>query len=152
MTATAWFGVTVLKNSLQDIQPLETILERTGLGEKTFSNPGDLKISEQAEKLLPDVVHKAQDWMKEVRKSFENELNPKLNDHLQRLEALKGRHKREIQLYFDEQNIAETLKKRRKDEKTGKRITKPCGRSLSKGCTKMTSDLCSWVIILPSAY
>jgi ERCC4-related helicase len=111
-----WFGVTVVQGALQDIQPLETILERTGLGERIFSNPGDLKISEQAEKRLPDVVHKAQDWMKKVRTSFENELNPQLNEHLQRLEALKGRHKREIQLYFDEQNIAETLKKKRKEE------------------------------------
>jgi cell shape-determining protein MreC len=55
--------------------------------------------------------------MKKVHISFENELNPQLSEYLQRLEALKGRHKREIQLYFDEQNIAETLKKRRKDEK-----------------------------------
>jgi ERCC4-related helicase len=112
-----WFGVTVVQGKLQDIQPLETILERTGLGERTFSNPGDLKISKQAEKLLPDVVHKAQDWMKKVRTSFENELNPQLSDHLQRLEALKGRHKREIQAYYDEQKVAETVKKRRKDEK-----------------------------------
>ena len=112
-----WFGVTVVQGALQDIQPLETILERTGLGERTFSNPGDLKISEQAEKRLPDVVHKAQDWMKDVRKSFEDVLNPQLSDHLQRLEALKGRHKREIQLYFDEQNITESLKRKRKDER-----------------------------------
>jgi hypothetical protein len=77
-----WFGVTVIQGALQDIQPLETILERTGLGERTFSNPGDLKISEQAEKLLPDVVQKAQEWMKKVRTSFENELNPQLNEHL----------------------------------------------------------------------
>ena len=55
--------------------------------------------------------------MEEVRKSFEDVLNPQLSDHLQRIEALKGRHKREIQLYFDEQNIAEALKKRRTDEK-----------------------------------
>jgi hypothetical protein len=54
-----WFGVTVIQGALQDIQPLETILERTELGEKTFSNPGDQKVSEQAEKLLPDVVHQA---------------------------------------------------------------------------------------------
>lgn len=112
-----WFGVTLVKGgALQGIQPLERILERTGLDRKTFSNPGDIKVSELAKKRLPDVIHKAQEWMKEVRSSFENELNPLLSEHLQRLEALKGRHKRQIQLKLDDQNIAETLKKRRKDE------------------------------------
>ncbi|MFP4285069.1 MAG: hypothetical protein ACLFQG_05905 [Desulfovermiculus sp.] len=49
--------------------------------------------------------------------SYKYQDSHKLNEHLQRLETLKGLYKREIQLYFDEQNIAETLKKRRKDEK-----------------------------------
>ncbi len=112
-----WFGVTVVRGSLHGIEPLQTILERTGLGEKTFSNPGNFKVREQAVELLPAVIQKAQDWMKQVRGKFEDELNPQLNEQLKRLDALKDRHKREIQLYFIEQNIADTLKKRRKDEK-----------------------------------
>ena len=112
-----WFGVSVMKGSFRDIEPLETIFERTGLDEGTFSNPGDVKVSQQAQELLPKVVHRAESWMKDVRKSFEDRLNPQLNEHLKKLESLKKRHMREIQLHFDDLNVAEPLKQRRKGER-----------------------------------
>ena len=112
-----WFGVSVVNGSFQQIESLETLLDRTRLNQTTFSNPGTLKVSEQAQDLLPSVIVKAQTWMKEERQAFENKINPQLNEHLDRLEVLKGRHKREIQLHFDDLNIAETIKARRKGER-----------------------------------
>lgn len=111
-----WFGMVTKKGGFQSIEPLETILDRTGLARQSFSNPGDIKISEMAKNLLPKVVYQAQGHMKEVRKEFENQINPKLNDHLKKLESLKARHKKEIQQYLWGLNIAKTLKDRRKNE------------------------------------
>lgn len=107
----------MVNGSFQQIEPLETLLDRTRLNQTTFSNPGNLKVSAQAQDILPSVIVKAQTWMKEERHSFENKINPQLNEHLDRLELLKSRHKREIQLHFDDLNIAETIKTRRKGER-----------------------------------
>ena len=112
-----WFGMFVHKGSLQAIEPLETVLERTKLSEHTFSNPGDLKVSKTARELLPDVIHRAQGYMQEARKEFEHSINLKLNEQLKRLDNLQERHRQEIQKYYDEQNTAESIKERRKKEK-----------------------------------
>jgi hypothetical protein len=112
-----WFGVSVVDSSFKDIEPLAAVLQRTGLGAAAFSNPGNMKVNRQAQDLLPNVIHKAQTWMKNERKSFEDWLNPQLNEQLKRLEALKDRHLREIQRRFSELNVAESIKKRRKGEK-----------------------------------
>lgn len=112
-----WFGIVTKKGSLESIEPLENILERTGIARQGFSDPGDLMVSELAENLLPRVVHRAQSHMKKVRKEFENQINPKLDEQLKRLESLKARHKQEIKKHLWGLNIAETLKTRRKDER-----------------------------------
>jgi hypothetical protein len=112
-----WFGMVTKKGDFHSIEPLETILDRTGLARQSYSNPGDIKISEMAKNLLPQVVHRAQSHMKEVRKEFENHINPKLNKHIERLERLKAKHKQEIQEHLSGLNIAETLKNRRKHER-----------------------------------
>ncbi len=112
-----WFGGRVLNGAWKGIQPLENILERTGLGNRTFSNPGDVKVNASAIELLPDAVQKARSWMKDVRRSFEDEVNPKLNEQLRRLEELKDRHMREVKQHVDSQNIAESRKGNRRQER-----------------------------------
>ncbi|WP_291322218.1 helicase-related protein [Desulfonatronospira sp.] len=112
-----WFGVIVSGRAFKGMEPLEKILERTGLGSSTFSNPGNMKVSRQAEEMLPSVIQKAMEWMNEVRREFENRINPQLNAHLEKLEQLKIRHRREIEQYFHEKHMPENVKSRRRDER-----------------------------------
>lgn len=75
-----WFGIFINKGTLQAIEPLETVLARSKIADRTFSNPGDFKVGEKAKELLPDVIQKAQGHMKEARKEFEDRIKPQLNE------------------------------------------------------------------------
>jgi ERCC4-related helicase len=112
-----WFGMTIKQERLQEIETLESVLERTGIARERFANPGDAKVSEKARKLLPQVVHRAQGYMSQERRSFEEKLNPQLNDQLNRLETLKRRHREEITAYYDVQKVSESIKNRQKEQK-----------------------------------
>ena len=112
-----WFAITVHKGKLRETVSLDAVLERTGLATATFANPGDVPINPEAQTLLPDVVHTAQEWMRQRQHAFEGDLNPRLSAQLQRLEELKDRHKQTIQRHLEEQNIAAALKNRRRDER-----------------------------------
>ena len=112
-----WFGIFVRDGAFQGIGPIEKVLEKTGLTEKTFANPGDARVDPRARELLPDVVQKARDWMRQKRRDFEDHLNPQLNEKLEDLEKLKIRHLQRIQSYFSGQKVAENIKKSRRQEK-----------------------------------
>jgi hypothetical protein len=112
-----WFGMTIKQERLQEIEPLESVLERTGIAREHFANPGDRQVSEKARKLLPQVVHRAQGYMSQERRCFEEKLNPQLNDQLNRLETLKRRHREEITAYYDVQKVSESIKNRQKEQK-----------------------------------
>ena len=95
-----WFGVTFNGSKLAGIDDFETILERTGLGKKPIPNRGDSVDTTSLQSLLPDAVTKAKEWMSAQRKTFEDYINPKLNDHLTALEALRTKHEEQLELRF----------------------------------------------------
>jgi superfamily II DNA or RNA helicase len=97
-----WFGVTFRNNQFHQIEEFEGLLARTGLGKKQFPNPvKDLDIT-TLKALLPEAVKQAKHYMSERRKSFEDEINPKLQEHLDNLDRLKGKQIKQLELFYME--------------------------------------------------
>ncbi|MBF0227422.1 MAG: DEAD/DEAH box helicase [Desulfobacterales bacterium] len=97
-----WFGVTFQKGVFHKIEPFESIINRTGLGKKVFPNRQEQFDLELIRNLLKDAVSKAKQYMSEERKSFENNINKKLNEHLKALERLKSKHHEQLELFYVE--------------------------------------------------
>ena len=97
-----WFGVTFQDASFQKIETFEVLLARTGLGKTKLPNPVKNIDIEALQKLLPEAVQRARDYMSEERKAFEEVINEKLNEQLAALERLKDKQYRQLELFYME--------------------------------------------------
>jgi superfamily II DNA or RNA helicase len=107
-----WFGVVFHGDTCVGIDDLSSVLERTGFGATQHANSGAPVNLPALQDLLPQAVERAKSYMSECWKAFENDLNEKLNAHLQDLERLKKRkfealEKRLAQSSLPEKRIAE---------------------------------------------
>jgi ERCC4-related helicase len=95
-----WFGVTFQHGTFQIIETFENILTRTGLGKTSFPNRGESIDIESIRNLLSGAIKQARQYMTEERKTFEDKINEKLNEHLNALERLKGKHHEQLELFY----------------------------------------------------
>ena len=95
-----WFGVTFQQEAFQKAETFEEVLERTGLGKSSFPNRGETVDVASLLNLLPEAVKRAKEYMSEKRKKFEDRINNKLNEHLDALERLKGKHHEQLELFY----------------------------------------------------
>ena len=95
-----WFGVTFQHETFQEVETFEAVLARTGLGRLSFPNRGENIGIESLRNLLPEAVKQARQYMSKKRKKFEDTINKKLNDHLNALERLKGKHHDQLELFY----------------------------------------------------
>ncbi len=110
-----WFGVSFQNATFQQIETFESLIKRTGLGKTKFPNRMEALDMEPLQKLLPEAVEKARNFMSEERKAFEEVINAKLNDQLRALERLKDKQYRQLELFFVEQR-QQSKKEQRKRE------------------------------------
>ncbi len=94
-----WFGVTFLKEKFKEIEAFETLVKRVSFGENNISNTQKDFDLAPLQNILLDVIDQAKKWMSEQRNVFEDQINKKLQDHLDALEKLK--RKQYVQLEFD---------------------------------------------------
>lgn len=97
-----WFGVTFKGSQFQQVEELEGLLARTGLGKKQLPNPLKDIDSDSLKALLPEAVKQAKHYMTVRRKAFEDEINPKLQVHLDNLDRLKGKQIKQLELFYME--------------------------------------------------
>lgn len=86
-----WFGVVFRRGALDRVEPFAETRRRLGLGARDLPNrqaPLDL---DALATLRAPAVAAARARMSELRRAFEDDINPQLNRELQRLEALKTR-------------------------------------------------------------
>jgi ERCC4-related helicase len=95
-----WFGVTFQHGTFQKIETFEKILIRTGLGKKSFPNRGESIDIESIRSVLSVAIKQARQYMSEERKTFEDTINKKLNEQLNALERLKGKHHEQLELFY----------------------------------------------------
>jgi superfamily II DNA or RNA helicase len=112
-----WIGAAVKNGDYEAIEPFENLLHRTGLARQRFSNPGIDHVDPQVQSLLPEIIERAQNWMGQKRNAFEEEMNRKLDEHLNQLEALRMRHLDTLQQQVRSMDVAEKAKERRAEEK-----------------------------------
>jgi superfamily II DNA or RNA helicase len=113
-----WFGVTFQDDQFQQIERFEDLLARTNLGKTRLPNPEkDIDI-DSLKALLPETVKHAKRYMSEKRKSFEDEINPKLQEHLNNLERLKGKQIQQLELfYMEKRQLSKKDQERREIER-----------------------------------
>ncbi len=95
-----WFGITFNDGKFQQIEDFEQILARTGLGRKRFSNPNNSIDLDSITTLLPEAVEQASHFMSEKRNAFEDEINPKLQKHLDKLDLLRDKQYKQLDLFY----------------------------------------------------
>jgi len=95
-----WFGITFNDGKFQQIEDFEQILTRTSLGRKRFPNPNNSIDFDTITSLLPEAVEQAIHFMSEKRNTFEDEINPKLQEHLDKLDLLKDKQYKQLDLFY----------------------------------------------------
>ena len=95
-----WFGVTFNGNTFQQVEDFSKLISRTGLATTRFPNRDTSIDIDSLTSLLPAAVEHARNFMSEKRNAFEDEINPKLQAHLDRLEQLKGKQYRQLDLLY----------------------------------------------------
>ena len=107
-----WIAVAYQNGRFEELVPFRNLLDRTGLGRREIPNRG-LPVDEAAlRKLLPDAVERARRWFAARRKDFEDQINPRLNDEMTSLEALKDRQHARIEEMLATSRQPETRKQR----------------------------------------
>lgn len=97
-----WFGVRFQRGKFQKIEPFESLISGTGLGRVAFPNRGENHDLESLRSLLPEAVLQAKEYMSRERNRFEDNINPKLQAHLNNLERLRGKHYEQLELFYSE--------------------------------------------------
>jgi hypothetical protein len=95
-----WFGITFNDGEFQQIEDFEQILIRTGLGRKRCPNPNNSIDLDSITSLLPEAVEQAIHFMSEKGYAFEDEINPKLQEHLDKLDLLKDKQYKQLDLFY----------------------------------------------------
>jgi len=88
-----WVGVRFLDDICVGVEKFSETLARTGLGIQPLPNRGIDLDMQCIEKLLPEAVREANQWMLQVRKQFEDGMKRKLYDQLKELHRLKQSQK-----------------------------------------------------------
>jgi len=97
-----WFGVVFHNGAFKHIEELEALIKRTGLGPRPIPNHRLPANVDNLKKSLPYAVDKARQWMSAKRKDFQDQINNKLNQHLNDLEQLQKRKLSQLEKRFSD--------------------------------------------------
>lgn len=113
-----WFGVVVKDKKVTGIISIDELLKRIPLNNKTFPNTNEIENInfKKLESMLPDVINSSEKFMGKKLREFEDIMNPKLQEHMNELKKLRGRHYEQLSL-FDNEVHNTNLLQRKKEEK-----------------------------------
>jgi hypothetical protein len=83
------------------IETLATTLERTQLNKQTLPNRGNTN-PEPLMTLRSVAVDRAKIYLRQERQQFQSQLEPQLNEQLERLKALQSKHQQQLELDLQE--------------------------------------------------
>ena len=113
-----WLGVSFNNGSVTKIESFTDTLQRTGLGNRAIPNTGKAVDTKALQSLLPQAVEKAKDWVIEKRNAFEADINEKLNQQLEELDALRSAQYHQLELNLGTSKLADSIKESRKAQRT----------------------------------
>ena len=113
----SWYGLKFKGERLVEILPFEEIVNKFHSGNK---EPNTQKISlekaEEIRKLIPLGVAKMEELMEGEWRKFEESMNPKLQEELDKLEELRKKHKYQLTLFEESKSMSKS-KKEKKERK-----------------------------------
>jgi len=114
-----WFGLRYRGGMFDEELDLDDVVRISGLGKATIPQPfsADDEVDlTSLSGLLPDVVEKGRAVLTLARRKWKDENDPKLNEHLNRLEELRTRRHAQMELGFQGE-LSETRQNRRDTER-----------------------------------
>jgi len=110
-----WIAVGYRGTRCETVFPLGELLDRTGLGREDIANRGRQADLDTLQRLLPDAVAKAREWVVARRRDFEERINEKLNREMEALDKLRARQLRQLALQLELSDQSETFKRAREE-------------------------------------
>ncbi|MBC3900930.1 DEAD/DEAH box helicase [Acetobacterium malicum] len=113
----AWFGLHFTKGQFANKLTMEQVIEKTGFGRTDTPNQSNLteKNRKDAADLLETVVRQAKDTLSLYCADYQKAIDPQINDELDKLSELEGRHK-EYQLSLFESDRKKSEQERKVEE------------------------------------
>jgi hypothetical protein len=127
----SWYGVHYKDGNFVSIQPIQYWIDKLALTKNNRPNPQHPVDQEYFQIMISDVVEKTREAILDERQDWENKYNPKLNEHLEALEKLRGEHIQQLEFDFSERIMGE----RTRDEKAQK----------ERAIEKMFDDYLTWI-------
>lgn len=112
-----WVAVLIKAGNVSEILNWEQLNERVGLSTEQLPNSGDAYATDELQKLLPASVKAAKEQLKHLKQQYQQRKQAYISDLENRLEQLKGKHERQLELEFAQSDAPDALKERRKTEK-----------------------------------
>lgn len=112
-----WLVVSFASEQLVGIELFENFVEKYPFHNSTLSNPGGDRNSERQVDLLPKAIDAALPQFKKMRDDVESELNKKLNEQMEKLDALKGKQMRQLELDLSESKQIEKIVRDKKAQR-----------------------------------
>lgn len=103
----SWYGIHYRNGQFLDIRPLQEWILALQLNRIDRPNPQHPVQEETYRSLLQDVVKRTREAILTEREAWEDVCNPLLNQHLEELEKLRGKHKRQLEFDFAEMGLGE---------------------------------------------
>jgi len=112
-----WFGLLYENGHFQQSLKMNEVLQRTGFSNTNIPNTNSLteEVVQKAAELLPDVIDQAKKYLDGFFKKYGEHMNPLLEDEINKLIELEGRHK-EYQLSLFESERRKSEQERMVDE------------------------------------
>ena len=110
-----WIAVAYREARYDTLVPLQDLLDRTGLGREEIANRGRQADIDAMQRLLPNAVAKAREWVVARRRDFEERVNEKLNREMEALDKLRARQLRQLELQLELSDQSETFKRAREE-------------------------------------
>lgn len=109
-----WFGVLYKDDKFVKTVGMNDVVQLSGLRNMKMPNPDQLteQLVSDAAALLPDVVEQAKQYLKGFYAKYQNEINPLLDEELDKLAALQEKHKDyQLSLFENERRRSEAERK-----------------------------------------
>jgi ERCC4-related helicase len=105
-----WFGIGFCDEKFKEIEAFESLVKRVSLDKNIFSNPQKPIDTGPLEIMLPEAIEQAKNWMSDQRRLFEDQINEKLQSHLDSLERLREKQHVQLDFSFETSRMSEKRK------------------------------------------
>lgn len=110
-----WYGLLYKNGVFQEIQPLKYWIDKYGINEPC-PNPDGKPDAASFGTVLDDVVQRTQAEIDKAKEEWTRIMEPKLQEHLDELEKLLGRHRQLLLFNDDDNNLVKSKKENRRRE------------------------------------